>query len=86
MSKQLTFYEDLTQIAESRIKEMISQVEQIEAYGSALPKASSYFRDCAVCIYLAWCDVTDGWQSNDDLERLEALTNGISWAGQLPSN
>ena len=79
MAEQLSFYEDLTQVAESRIKELISQAEEIEACGNSFPTAGSYFRDCAVCVYLAWRDATDGWQSNDDLERLEALTNGISW-------
>ena len=79
MSEQLNFYKDFTHIAESRIKELISYAEQTETYGSALPKASSYFRDRAACVYLAWRDVTDGWQSKDDLERLEALAHETSW-------
>lgn len=79
MSQQLSFYEDLTQIAESRIKELICHAEQVEVLDSSCPAAGLYFRDCAVCVFLAWQDVTEGLQVTDDLERLEALTNGTSW-------
>jgi hypothetical protein len=79
MGRQLSFYDDLTQIAEGRIKELICHAEQVEAQESCVPVAASYFRDCAVCVFLAWRDVTEGWQVPDDLERLEALTNGTTW-------
>ncbi len=79
MGQQLSFYADLTQIAETRIKELICHAEQVEARESSCPDGASYFRDCAAIVFLAWRDVTEGWQSPDDLERLEALTNGTSW-------
>lgn len=79
MGQQLSFYADLTQIAETRIKELICHAEQVEARESSCTDAASYFRACAAVVFLAWRDVTEGWQVPDDLERLEALTNGTSW-------
>jgi hypothetical protein len=52
----------------------------MDARKDAFPKAGSYFQACAVTVYLAWRDVTEGWHTEDDLERLEALTNGTAWA------
>jgi hypothetical protein len=79
MAEKRCFYQDLTEIAESRIKELIRHAEEMEAHEQGLPNAGKYFRDCAFTIYLAWRDVTDGWHGDDDLERLETLTNGASW-------
>lgn len=75
MAQQLHFYRDLTEIAENQIKELMRNVEVMDAF----PKAGSYFQACAVTVYLAWRDVTEGWHTEDDLERLEALTNGTAW-------
>ena len=80
MAQQLHFYRDLTQIAENRIKELMRNVEVMDARKNAFPKADSYFQACAVSVYLAWRNVTQGWHTEDDLERLEALTNGTAWA------
>jgi len=78
MAQHLCFYRDLTQIAEGRIKELIRHAEEMEAHEHSFPKAGSYFRDHAVCVYLAWRDVTAGWHLDDDLERLEALAYGTT--------
>jgi hypothetical protein len=83
MAQHLYFYQDLTQIAEDRIKELIRHAEEMEAREHSFPKAGSYFRDCAVCVYLAWRDVTVGWHVDEDLKRLEALANGTTWTNTL---
>jgi hypothetical protein len=83
MAQHISFYQDVTQIAEGRIKELIRHAEEMEAREQSFPKAGSYFRDCAVCVYLAWRDVTVGWQFVEELERLEALANGTTWATTL---
>jgi hypothetical protein len=70
MAQHLYFYQDLTQIAEDRINELIRHAEEMEAREHSFPKAGSYFRDCAVCVYLAWRDVTVGWHVDEDLKRL----------------
>jgi hypothetical protein len=72
------FYQDLTEIAENRIKELKQQAEEMEAGPYHIPKVGSYFHACALTVYLAWRDVTDGLHDKDDLDRLEALTNGPS--------
>jgi predicted DNA-binding ribbon-helix-helix protein len=78
MAEKRSFYRDLTEIAESRIKELIQQAEEIEAPEHSSFNAASYVRACAVTVYLAWRDVTDGLHDDNDVERLETLTNGIS--------
>jgi hypothetical protein len=83
MAQHLSFYQDLTQIAEGRIKELIRHAEEMEACEQSFPKAGSYFRDCAVCVYLAWRDVTVVWLVVDQLKRLEALAYGTTWANTL---
>ena len=75
MTQPSSFYKEITSITESRIKELIEHAEDIEAREHTFPKASSYFRAHAVSVYLAWRDVTDGFRSVEDMERLEALTN-----------
>jgi hypothetical protein len=79
MTEKRCFYQELTEIAESRIKELMRHAEKMEDHGCGLPNAGKYFRDCAFTVYVAWCDVTDGWHSDDDLERLKLLTDGSSW-------
>ena len=78
MGEKRCFYQDLTEIAESRIKELMQQADEVEVREHAFPKAGSYFRACATTVYLAWRDVTDGMHSEEDSERLEALMNGTS--------
>jgi hypothetical protein len=79
MATQLNFYQELTNIAENRIKELMRHAEETDAREQSFPMAGSYFQACAVSVYLAWRDVTDGWHTEDDLERLEAITNGTAW-------
>ena len=79
MAKNRSFYQDITEIAETRMTELIRQAEEWEARNLTFPNAGSYFRACAFTIYLAWCDVTDGLHTQNDLERLEALARGTSW-------
>lgn len=42
MYQQFSFYDDLTQIAENRIKELVCDAEQVEAQKSGFPDAASY--------------------------------------------
>jgi hypothetical protein len=79
MAKNRSFYQDLTEIAESRISELIRQAEEWEAQDRTFPNSASYFRACAFTIYLAWRDVTDGLHTENDVERMEALARGTSW-------
>jgi hypothetical protein len=79
MAQNRSFYQDLTEIAESRITELIHQAEEWEARGGTFPNSGSYFRGCAFTIYLAWRDVTDGLHTENDLERLGALAQGTPW-------
>ena len=74
-----SFYRDLTEIAESRITELIRQAEKWEARDSTFPNSGSYFHACAFTVYLAWRDITDGLHTENDAERLEALAHGTSW-------
>lgn len=78
MAQNRSFYQDLTEIAESRITELIWQAEEWEARDPTFPNSGSYFRGCAFIVYLAWRDVTDGLHTEYDLERLEALAHGTS--------
>ena len=78
MAENRSFYQDLTEIAESRITELIRQAEEWEARDPAFPNSDSYFRACAFTVYLAWQDVTDGMHTENDRERLEALAQGTS--------
>jgi hypothetical protein len=80
MAQQLFFYQDLTEIAENPIKELLQQAKETEAREDASHTAGSYCRDCAVCVYLAWRDATEGWHTEADLKRLEALAHGTAWA------
>jgi len=75
MAEKRSFYRDITEIAESRIKELIQQAEETAACKYSSFKAAPYLRACAVTVYLAWRDVTDGLHADNDLERLEALVN-----------
>jgi len=79
MAKKDSFYQNLTEIAESRITALIRQAEEWEARDATFPSADSYFRACAFTIYLAWRDVTDGLHNERDLERLATLAHGPSW-------
>jgi hypothetical protein len=75
MAKNCSFYQDLTEIAESRITELIRQAEEWEARDTTFPNSASYFRACAFTIYLAWRDITDGLHTENDLKRLKALAH-----------
>lgn len=75
------FYKAVTKIAEERIKELIQHAKEAEARGGdAFPDAGSYFRGCAQTVYLAWCDITDGWQIESDLEKLGSLVGRPIWS------
>lgn len=74
------FYKAVTKIAEDRIKELIQHAKKAEVREDAFPDAGSYFRDCAHIVYLAWRDITDGWQIGSDIERLELLVGRPTWA------
>ncbi len=56
------FYKAVTKIAEDRIKELIQHAIEAEMREDTFPQAGAYFRGCAHTVYLAWCDITDGWQ------------------------
>jgi hypothetical protein len=74
MTQPLCFYRDLTDIAETRIRELILQAGTAERRDDALfPEAGSYYRACALTVFLAWNDVTEGWQTRQDRDRLAAL-------------
>jgi hypothetical protein len=74
MAQPLCFYRDLTDIAENRIRELISQAGMAERRDDALfPEAGGYYRACALTVFLAWNDVTEGWQTWQDRDRLAAL-------------
>lgn len=75
------FYKSVTKIAEDRIKELIQHANEAETREDAFPNAGLYFRGCAQTVYLAWCDIRDGWQIESDIERLESLIGHPSWAG-----
>jgi hypothetical protein len=75
MTQPSSFYKEITNITESRIKELIQHAEDIEARERTFPQCNSYFRAHAATVYLAWRDVTDGFHTSNDLERLEMLTN-----------
>lgn len=79
MAKNRSFYQDLTEIAESRITELIRHADEWEARDSTFSNLGSYFHACAFTVYLAWRDVTEGLHTENDLERLEALAHGIPW-------
>jgi hypothetical protein len=74
------FYQAVTKIAEDRIKELIRHADDAEARGTAFPDAGSYYQACAQTIYFAWRDITDGWQTEGDVERLETLIGLPTWA------
>jgi hypothetical protein len=74
MAQPLCFYSDLTDIAEKRITELILQAGTAEGRDDALfPEAGGYYRACALTVFLAWNDVTEGWQTRQDRDRLAAL-------------
>ena len=74
MAQPLCFYRDLTDIAEQRIRELISQAGMAERRDDApFPDAGNYYRACALTVFLAWNDVTEGWQTQHDRDRLAAL-------------
>lgn len=74
MAQPLCFYRDLTDIAETRINELILQAGMAEQRDDApFPEAGSYYRACALTVFLAWNDVTEGWQTQQDRARLAAL-------------
>lgn len=79
MAQPLCFYRDLTDIAEKRISELILQANVAEGRDDALfPEAGGYYRACALTVFLAWDDVTEGWQTRHDRERLAALAGACS--------
>ncbi|WP_194712607.1 hypothetical protein [Noviherbaspirillum soli] len=74
MAQPLCFYRDLTEIAEKRITELILQAGTAERRDDApFPEAGGYYRACALTVFLAWNDVTEGWQTRQDRDRLAAL-------------
>lgn len=75
MTQSNSFYKEITGLTEKRIKELIEHAEGLETREHTFPQASSYFRAHAATVYLAWRDVTDGFHTLEDMERLEALAN-----------
>lgn len=74
MAQPFCFYRDLTHIAEDRIRELILQAETAERrVGVLFPEAGRYYRACALTVFLAWNDVTEGWQTRQDCDRLATL-------------
>jgi hypothetical protein len=73
------FYQSVTQIAEGRMMELLRHAKDAEARGNDFPEAGSYFRACAHTVYCAWRDITDGWHTDDDVKRFEALIGLPSW-------
>lgn len=71
MAEGLGFYSDLTEIAEGRITDLITHAEAAERRADAfLPQAGAYYRACALTVFMAWRDVTEGWQALHDCGRL----------------
>lgn len=87
MAQPLGFYRDLTEIAEQRIGELVLQALAVEQRPTApFPGAGRYYRACALTVYLAWNDVTQGWQAQPDRDRLAAMAgvegtqaDNLSW-------
>jgi len=69
------FYQAVTKIAEDRIKELVQHAKDAEAGDHVFREAGSYFRACAQTVYFAWRDITEGWHTVDDIERLESQIN-----------
>jgi hypothetical protein len=74
------FYASVTKIAEDRIRELEQHAKAAEAGGHVFPEAGSYFRACAQTVYFAWRDITEGWHTDGDVERLESLIDMPLWA------
>lgn len=74
------FYQAVTKVAEDRIKELIQDAKDAEAGGHVFPEAGAYFRACAQTVYLAWRDITEGWHTEGDIERLESFIDLPLWA------
>lgn len=53
-------YESLTQKTEATIKRLMSSDKEL-------------LRDWAYGVFIAWRDITSGWQADGDIERLESL-------------
>ena len=86
MAQPLCFYRDLTDIAEGRIRELIMQAETAEGRVDALfPEAGGYYRACALTVFLAWNDVTEGWQTGQDRDRLAALAGAADQPPPRPA-
>jgi hypothetical protein len=68
-------------IAEERMLELLQHAKDAEAREIGFPEAGSYFRACAHTVYAAWRDITDGWHTDDDVERLESLIGLPIWVG-----
>jgi len=80
MTQSSSFYNVITGMTECRIKELIHYAEDMDARERPVPEASSYFRAHAVTVYLAWCDVTNGFHTVEDMNRLETLTHSNTLA------
>jgi len=73
------FYQAVTKIAEERIKELVLHAKEAEAESHVFPEAGSYFRACAQTVYYAWRDITEGWHTKLDVERLESMIDLTLW-------
>jgi hypothetical protein len=73
------FYKAVTRIAEDRMLELLQHAKDAEARENGFPEAGSYFRACAHIVYAAWRDITDGWHTDDDVERLESFIGEPIW-------
>jgi hypothetical protein len=73
------FYNAVTRIAEDRILELLQHAHDADARGNGFPEAGSYFRACAHTVYSAWRDITNGWHTDGDLERIGSLIGVPNW-------
>jgi hypothetical protein len=73
------FYNAVTRIAEDRILELLQHAKDAEARENGFPEAGSYFRACAHTVYSAWRDITDGWHTDGDSERIGSLIGVPNW-------
>src|SRR6478752_2353609 len=79
MENHSYFYQAVTKIAEDRIKELALHAREAETGDHVFPEAGSYFRACAQTVYFAWRDITAGWHTKGDVERLEAMIDLPLW-------
>jgi|SRR4051794_36232537 hypothetical protein len=79
MENHSYFYQAVTKVAEDRIKELMHHAKEAEVKDHVFTEAGSYFRACAQTVYFAWRDITAGWHTKGDVERLELMIDLPLW-------